>query len=303
MPTTYNDQFFTIDPFAPPPVGTQLNFVLFDLIDQNDDGDIDRFDGDSVNGSDITQSYPGDTVTVNVPGVGNVTYTGITFYLASGQQVFTPTDGQVLQNGTFVSSTFVNTQGPAIVPDDITPPCFTPGTLIATPSGERRVETIEAGDLITTRDAGPQPVIWVGRRTVPGTGDFAPIRIAKGTFGNRRDLSVSPQHRMLVSGWRAELHCGDTDVLVPARHLVDDLSVRRAPQDHVTYIHLMLEAHQVIFAEGAATESLDPQCALIEGDRGVAREIHALFPDLPGRRHGESAAITVRGFEARTLVR
>jgi len=75
-PVTFTDQFFTIDPFAPPPFGTPLNFSLFDLIDQNDDGDIDQFNGDSVNGQDVTGSFPGDTVTVNVPGVGNITYTG-----------------------------------------------------------------------------------------------------------------------------------------------------------------------------------------------------------------------------------
>ena len=126
MPTNYTDQFYTFDPANPPPPGTSVTFVLYTLRDQNDDGDVDRFNNDRVNGSDVVNSYPGDTVTINVGGV-NVTYTGITFYLANGQRVFTPTDGQVLQNGTFVSATFVTTQGPVAVPTELGPACFTPG--------------------------------------------------------------------------------------------------------------------------------------------------------------------------------
>ena len=94
MPTTYTDQFFTFNTANPVGGGTVVNFVSCDLIDQNDDNDFDRFDNDSVNGSDISASYPGDTVTINMPGTGNVTYTGITFYLANGDRVFTPTDGE-----------------------------------------------------------------------------------------------------------------------------------------------------------------------------------------------------------------
>jgi hypothetical protein len=67
MPTTYNDQFYVIDPYAPPPVGTTLVAQRFDLVDQNDDGDVDRFNGDSIDGSDIRSSYPGDTVTSRCP--------------------------------------------------------------------------------------------------------------------------------------------------------------------------------------------------------------------------------------------
>nr|WP_254435566.1 hypothetical protein [Ruegeria arenilitoris] len=79
MPTTYLDQFFAMDPASPPATGTLLTVEKYNLVDQNDDGDIDSSDNDSVNGIDVTRSWPGDTVTINVSGVGNVTYTGITF--------------------------------------------------------------------------------------------------------------------------------------------------------------------------------------------------------------------------------
>jgi hypothetical protein len=107
MPTGYTDQFFTFDLANPPAGGTAVSFANYSMIDQNDDGDLESADSDSVNGSVITASYPGDTVTVNVPGMGSVTYIGIIFYLASGARVFTPTNSQVLENGTLVSTTWV----------------------------------------------------------------------------------------------------------------------------------------------------------------------------------------------------
>ncbi len=73
MPTTYTDQFYIIDPYSPPPVGTTMVVHDYDMVDQNNDGDIDRFNNDRIDGSDVRSSYPGDTVTINVPGTGNVT--------------------------------------------------------------------------------------------------------------------------------------------------------------------------------------------------------------------------------------
>jgi len=172
MPTTYVDQFY--------------------LIDQNDDGDIDAFNNDSVDGQDVTQSYPGDTVTITLSGGGTVTYTGITFYLADGRQVFTPTDGQVLQSGELASASGAPTQGPLDAENDLGPPCFVAGTLINTPQGRRPIEDICVGDFIETADHGPQVVRWVGARKIAGKGRFAPIRFAAGALGNDRPMLLSP---------------------------------------------------------------------------------------------------------------
>ena len=86
MPTTYTDQFFDMDPANPPGRGTTLTVQNYNLVDNNDDGDIDRFNTDTVDGVDVTASYPGDTVTIRLPDGSFVTYTGITFYLADGRQ-------------------------------------------------------------------------------------------------------------------------------------------------------------------------------------------------------------------------
>jgi Hint domain len=282
MPQSFTDQFYLFDPANPPPAGTAVSFSNLVLTDQNDDNDFDRFNNDTVNGSDIIASYRGDTVTINVAGVGNVTYTGVTFYLANGQRVFTPNDGQVLQNGTFVSATFVTTQGSLLV-SQLGPPCFTPGTLIRVPAGLVAVESLRPGDVVDTMDHGPQVLRWVGQRGVNGLGDFAPVAIAAGALGNARDMLVSPEHRMLVSGWFAELHFGETDVLVAARHLIGLPGIARQPMPQVTYIHLLFDRHEIIFAEDAPTESFHPGSWMLEYDRALRAEVMAIFPELADR--------------------
>ncbi|WP_164660566.1 Hint domain-containing protein [Tropicibacter sp. Alg240-R139] len=279
MPTNYLDQFFFIDPANPPSVGSALVFQQLTLTDQNDDDDLDRFNGDAINGVDITRSWPGDTVTVNVQGQGDITYTGITFYLADGSRVFTPTDGQVLQNGTFQGSTFVNSQG-ALDVDDLGPICFTPGTKILTPQGERKIDALQVGDLVTTRDNGDQPILWIGRTTVEGHGDLAPIRFKAGVLGAKRPLIVSPQHRMVVDDWRAAYLFGHKEVLIAARSLVNGDTVKQVKRDQIDYIHLLLAEHEVLFANGVASESYFPGHALTRSDRAAQAEILTLFPEL-----------------------
>ncbi|QFT74689.1 Hint domain-containing protein [Ruegeria sp. THAF33] len=281
MPTTYRDQFFTFDPASPPPAGTAVTVSNFTLTDANDDNLIDAPSGDTVNGQDVTNSWPGDTVTINVSGVGNVTYTGTTFYLADGSRAFTPTDGQVLQPGTLVSTTFVNTSGPLNV-GNLGPPCFTAGTMIATPEGERAVEGLKAGDLVITVDHGPQPLIWVGCTTVAAEGKLAPIRFDAGVFGLDRPLLVSPQHRMLIEDWQASYLFGHTEALVPAHTLVNDDTVKRVEGGEVEYFHLLFKQHEIVFANGAKSESYYPGHALSASDRATQSEVLHLFPELTG---------------------
>jgi len=302
MPTNYTDQFFFIDPFNPPPVGTPMNFSNLVLTDQNDDGDLDRFDNDSVNGIDITASYLGDTVTINVAGVGNVTYTGITFYLADGSQVFTPTDGQVLQNGTLVSTTWVSGEAPLLV-GSLGPPCFTPGTLIDTSMGPRPAETIRPGDLVLTRDHGFQLVRWVGKKTVAADAEHAPVRFDSGAIGNELPLLVSPNHRMLITGWSAQLCCGEDELLVAAKHLVNESTIRFEMQPNVDYLHLLFDRHEILCSQGVWSESFFAGGISGTCDRDTRREIAGLFPELVQQNgpHLDLARPEAHGFEGRLL--
>lgn len=184
--------------------------------------------------------------------------------------------------------------------------CFAAGTRIETDRGGRAIEDIAVGDLVLTRDNGLQPVRWTGRRSVPGKGRFAPIRIASGKLGALRDLLVSPQHRLLLSGYQASLLTGQTEVLAAAVHLRDDRHIRRAPCPTVTYVHLMFDQHEIIYAEGVASESFFPGSLGLEALAEPARdELFALFPELRSGCGGfdETARLCLRQHEASVLAR
>ncbi|MDO8885001.1 Hint domain-containing protein [Pseudotabrizicola sp.] len=274
----YTDQFFVLDPGNPPVSGTELTMVLFDIDDIDNNNFIQTGSGDTVDGFVVTAVWVNDTITVVMDGV-TVTITGVTFYLEGGPAVFTPTDGTVLSNATFVSSTFV-TASTEIPVGSFGPPCYAAGTLIETATGLRLVEDLQEGDMVITLDHGLQPIRWIGRRTVSGLEDWAPIRFMTGTMGNDRPLLVSPQHRMLVQGWKAELYFGQSEVLVAAKHLVNGDTIHCQPMDRVTYMHLLFDQHQLIFAEGAVSESLLPGDEMLRGNPAMQREILYLFPEL-----------------------
>lgn len=184
--------------------------------------------------------------------------------------------------------------------------CFTPGTQIATPLGARAVETLRPGDLVLTLDDGAKPLRWVGNSTVPGQGDHAPIRIAPGLLHGATDaLTVSPQHRVLIDDWRAELLFGEQQVFVTARQMLDLAGVTPVQTPAVTYIHLAFDRHQIIFANGAAAESLHAAEQGLDALCPAARE--ELFTCMPGLRndlasHGPTARRCLKAWEARALL-
>ena len=279
---TYYDQFYQLDPGNPPDAGEVLDPSTLSLNDYNNDDRIspttsqwDIWSGryDTVDGQRLTGVWRGDTITIEKVNGDQITITGDTFYLADGRTYFTPTDGTILHDGaTFVSSTYVTSSTYAPV-GDLGPECFVAGTLITTPRGEVPVEWLRAGDLVETLDAGPQPLIWTGGRQVAGRGAYAPVRFEAGVLGNRRPLLVSQQHRMMLSGWRAELACGAPEVLVAAKHLVNGSSVRIVEMPRLRYVHLLLDAHHVLTAEGAPCESLFPGEMILDEDRAIHGEI------------------------------
>ena len=176
-------------------------------------------------------------------------------------------------------------------PDDWTPiPCFTTGVRLATSKGQRPVEKIGVGDFVHTVDHGMQQVRWVGVRTLDAVDLGAnpallPIRIAKGALGGqlpRRDLLVSPQHRVMVRSAVARELFGQDEVLVAAKHLLalDGVEIARDVSS-VSYHHILFDRHEVIWSEGAQTESLflGEQALASLTDEG-RREILTLFPEL-----------------------
>lgn len=185
---------------------------------------------------------------------------GVFYYYATGRIVDT-------SNDVYVDA----------ITSEFTTVCFYPGTLIATPLGERAVETLMTGDEVLTADGRVMTVNWLGRQTVSTI--FAdplrvlPIRVKAGALGNGlplRDLLVSPDHALFIEG-----------VLANAGALVNGVTIvreRDVPQVF-TYYHIETAEHALVLAEGAAAETFvdnvdrmrfdnwDERAALPYGDR------------------------------------
>lgn len=185
--------------------------------------------------------------------------------------------------------------------------CFTEGTRIMTPSGYRTVETLRPGDMVNTLDEGPQPVRWIGCKRVKCDVDNRPIRFGEGALGVERALRVSPNHRMFLSHAYAELLFSQPEVLVKAKDLINDTNIRVDHDcDEVTYYHILFDRHQIVCAEGAASEAYHPGDQTRDGfDVDVEAELMALFPDrVTGGTlsYGPTARLTLKTFEVRTLL-
>ena len=154
----------------------------------------------------------------------------------------------------------------------VTPLCFLHGTRILTPTGEVRVEDLQAGDAVVTRFGGIQPVKWIGRHSHPaGDPALTPVCIRAGALGERlpaRDLYVSPGHSVLVEG-----------TLLIARLLVNGVTVTQHwSPPRIDYLHIELPTHDCVIAEGAWAETYaDAQVSRAAFDNGA--DYDALYPE------------------------
>lgn len=160
--------------------------------------------------------------------------------------------------------------------------CFCRGTLIRSAHGEVPIETLSIGDLILTPSGAMRAVRWIGRRrysaaTVFGNRDLAPVQIRSGALADNvpsRDLWVSPEHGIYVDG-----------ILIPARALLNGLSITQSLQPgEVCYFHLEFEAHELIFAEGALSESfVDDESREMFDNWSEYRELYPASAAVPAR--------------------
>lgn len=281
--------------------------------------------------ADSVTVAPGGTKTLNVlandvsPGNSALVIThingipivaGQTVNLPSGHQVTLNADGTISLTGNGETGTTNFTYTAAIgtgnglssvgIVTINSIPCFVAGTMILTPEGERAVETLEAGDLVVTKDDGAQPVRWIGQRRVEARGALAPIEIREGTFGPHRKLLVSPQHRVLVRDSLAELLFGDAEVLVAAKDLVNDRSVRVREGGMVDYVHILFDKHQLVSSAGLTTESFlpGPQSTQMF-EQAILEEIGAIFPEIDprtGEGYSHAARRMLKSYEAQLLL-
>lgn len=176
---------------------------------------------------------------------------------------------------------------------EVVVPCFAAGTQLLTEDGYRAVESLRKGDRLITRDGPARPIVWRGRRRVdcrrhPRREAVAPIRIEAGAFGPgvpMRDLILSPDHAVFWGG-----------VLIPAQFLVNGVSVRREDVPFVTYHHIELDRHDLVWAENLVTESyLD--CGNRENfaGQGGVETLHADFAPVRWNDTDACAPLAVEG--------
>lgn len=315
-------------------VVNSIKIGIADVADSSYDSNL-LIAGDSIQSpvlafDDTTNLYPDGSKTIDVlandttssTGVLTITHingigvtAGDTVTLSTGQTVQLNADGTLtlVGDGDTESVSFTpkvedsvtgETDTAFVIVDSI--PCFVAGTLVDTPDGPRPVEGLEPGDLVLTKDNGAQPLRWIGRRAVEARDNFAPIRIRENTFGTHGEVMVSPLHRVLIRDALAELLFGEREVLVAAKDLVNDRSVRRIEGGDVGYVHLLFDRHQVVFTHGLASESFLPGPQTTKSfEQEIVDEICAIFPEIDpttGEGYSPAARRTLKGYEARLLV-
>lgn len=144
--------------------------------------------------------------------------------------------------------------------------CFTTGTLIATPHGDRLVETLRAGDLLATLDRGPKPILWIGERRVSycemrQQKGLRPIMVRANSLGPgcpNTDTQFSRQHRILLTArMGAHPKLDNAGVLAPVHTLTAVAGIEeQCPTAGVNYFHILTEDHNVLWSNGIATETL-----------------------------------------------
>lgn len=229
----------------------------------------------------ISGFVAGDTVDVTGFGVGAT----LTSALVSGNTVLTVSSGTTATQNTqsyvfaggYASGFFTLTPdtGTGVQINAVGTACYCPGTLIATPAGEAAVEKLAIGDLVVTASGAARSIKWIGRRSYAGRfargqTQILPIRISAGALADgvpRRDLVVSPLHAMFING-----------VLIPAGALINGVSVVQLPAgERIDYVHVELDTHDVILAEGAPSETF-----VDDESRGMfhnAAEYASMYPD------------------------
>lgn len=164
---------------------------------------------------------------------------------------------------------------------------FARGTMITLATGQQKpVEQLKRGDKVLTRDHGPQALRLLGRASVRAHGAFAPVVILAGTLGNSGDLIVSQHHRMFIYQRKRIPGLPTSELLVQAKHLVDDENVFIREGGAVDYFSLVFDHHEIIYAEGIPAESLMVNDATVSRlPPEIASELAASFPGLAQVQH------------------
>lgn len=267
-----------------------LNVLDNDLHGDDSSLTITHIAGQAVSAGGSVTLATGEVVTLNADGTLSITNTSAVS--ETNTFSYTVMDDQ---GNSDVGSVQVETVVGA-------PPCFVAGTQIDTEFGCVAVEDLKVGTRVMTRDHGPQPLRWVGRSTRHATGRNAPVVFCANALGDHGCIAVSQNHRMLISSELAELLFGDREVLVKAKHLVNDTTIRvQSDGQLVTYVHLLFDEHEILRGNGLESESYHPGVETLGAfDADTRDEVLELMADFSG--YGPTARMSLKSHESQLLL-
>jgi hypothetical protein len=135
--------------------------------------------------------------------------------------------------------------------------CLMRGTTIKTADGDRKIEDLAIGDLLPTMFGGLRRIQWIARYPLkksdpskPWVKGVLPVRVSRSALAPdvpHTDLYVTGEHSLFLDG-----------LLVPVGNLINGASITRDERycDELEYFNIKLESHDVIYAEGAAVETI-----------------------------------------------
>ncbi len=207
-----------------------------------------------------------------------------------GLGIFYPDADDLIIGATYTVVDYGETGNSAADFEDNLLVCFCRGTNIATGFGETPVEKLKVGDEILTADNGLQKIKWIGHRVLSAEEitqkpHIAPVRIRRDTLTKgvpREDTWLSPHHRVLVKSKIAKRMFSESQIFIDAKHLTKVRGIARDEKRRgVTYYHIKLNNHEVVFANGMPCESLYlGKQALGKMNKNHLREIFEIFPEL-----------------------
>ncbi|WP_371170649.1 Hint domain-containing protein [Aliiroseovarius sp. 2305UL8-7] len=274
----------------------------FELTVDDDDAQLDWFGGDT--GTAQTATFGGSTYTINGAGLlpsniqdndggGGTSSEELLFMSLNGYGwVFVPMPGSAFSEGDQILGWTTGTWSDTDGVEHSSVICFTGGSKVSTPFGDRKIEDLVIGDLVLTKDNGPRPIKWIGARTVSSAElvihpKLRPVIIPRNCFGPgvpNDDIQLSRQHRILIERQNLKNLFGQSEMLLPAIGLE---KASKAQIDGscvaVTYFHVLFDDHQIITCDGLQSESFYPGTFGVSCMADKARaEMFNLFPDLCG---------------------
>lgn len=191
--------------------------------------------------------------------------------------------------------------------------------LVETARGIVLARDLRPGDRVVTRDAGLQPIRWIGSSTVMYEDPAAeagmppmhgPVRIRAGLYGTDPDggnLVVAPGQRILVRSALNELLFATDEVMVAAGDLTHLDGVDVVPRAVGRWTHLLLDSHELVRVNGVWMESFAPDMWSIRV--AYPEQWHDITEAMPRLRYDNTAAnyvearLTIDSGEARLLDR